>query len=319
MKKISVVVPCYNEENSVEIMYNSLTNIFHNQLKNYNYEIIFADDFSKDNTRTIIEEICKIDTHVKAVFNAKNFGILRNIFSSLSYATGDAAFLVFGDLQDPPELITEFVESWEHGNKVVIGQKIDSDESKMMTIFRLLYYKIIDLFSDNKQISMFNGYGLYDRFFLDILSEIDEIEPYFKEIVAEYGMDIDIIKYHHKKSNRGKSNFNFLKNYDFAMHGITSSTKMLMRLATFFGIGIGFFCLIFSVFVFINKLMHWNEYPIGLASITIGIFFIGAIILFFIGILGEYILSINERIVKKPRVVISKKFNFENEKSNEKE
>lgn len=318
MKLISVVVPCYNEERSIQAVYDRTRKVFQDNLPGYNYELIYVDDYSQDRTRSLIEEICRKDKHVKAIFNVKNFGFHRNVFSSLQYASGDAAFLMFGDLQDPPELLPQFVKSWEAGHKVIAGQKEGSEEVIPMQLFRKLYYFIMDAFAVRKQIAMFNGYGLYDREFLEILKEIDELQPYFKEIVAEYGMELDIIRYYQEKSVRGKSNFNFLRNYDFAMQGITSSTKMLMRLATFVGVGTGIVSLLFSLYVFINKLLNWDNYPIGTASIITGLFFIGAIQLFFIGILGEYILSINERIVKKPRVIIGRRINFNSDETEQK-
>lgn len=319
MKLVSVVVPCYNEERSVQAVYERIRKVFQDDLPEYNYELIYVDDYSQDRTRSLIEEICRKDKQVKAIFNVKNFGFHRNVFSSLQYASGEAAFLMFGDLQDPPELLPEFIKSWNAGHKVIVGQKKGSEEVILMQLFRKLYYFIIDAFAVRKQIEMFNGYGLYDRKFLEILKDIDELQPYFKEIVAEYGMELDVIRYHQDKSARGKSNFNFLRNYDFAMQGITSSTKMLMRLATFVGVGTGIICLLFSLYVFINKLLNWDNYPIGTASIITGIFFIGAIQLFFIGILGEYILSINERIAKKPRVIIGRRINFNSDEAEREE
>lgn len=310
-KLISVVVPCYNEEKSISEMYNRIKNIFKVQLVNYDYEIIFVDDYSSDNTRSEIEKVCIIDKRVKAIFNAKNFGFHRNVFSSLQYGNGVATFLLFGDIQDPPEMLPKFVECWENGSKVVVGQRSKSNESKIMSFFRFMYYKIIDWFSDSKQIDLFTGFGLYDQEFINVLKSIEDVQPYFKAVVSEYGMDVEIVKYEQSASQRGKSNFNFWRNYDFAMQGITSSTKLLMRFATFIGALIGLLCLGVAIFVLINKLLHWDTYPAGTASVTIGIFFVGAVQLFFTGILGEYILSINSRVTKKPRVVIEKKINFD--------
>lgn len=310
MKKISVVIPCYNEEQSVTEMYQRLTKIFKTDLQTYDYEIIYVDDYSKDKTRDIIEKLCQEDKQVKAVFNAKNFGFHRNVYSSLQYGSGDAVFMLFGDLQDPPEMLPEFVQKWEQGYKVVAGQRSRSDEGKIMYFMRRVYYKMIDWFSDSTQIEMFNGFGLYDREFIDVCRQIEIVQPFFKSIVAEYGMDLCIVKYSQAVSKRGKSNFNFLRNYDFAMQGLTASTKLLMRLATFLGMGIGIISLLMALWVFVNKLLNWDTYPAGTASIIIGIFFVGAMQLFFVGILGEYILSINSRIDKKPRVIVGRKINF---------
>lgn len=311
MKKISVLIPCYNEENSVEEMYQRLKKIFDGQLKDYLYEIIYVDDFSTDSTRDEIRKLCGKDGSVKGVFNAKNFGFHRNVFECFRYASGDCAFMVFGDLQDPPEMLPAFVEKWKEGYKCIVGQKKKSDEGWVMTQFRKMYYRMINMLGDKKQIQFMNGFGLYDREFLDAINRIEETAPYFKTVISEYGMDLAIVPYEHAASRRGKSNFNFLRNYDFAMHGLTSSTKMLMRVATFLGVLIGTASVVFAVYVCINKLIHWESYPIGMASIMVGIFFLGAIQLFFIGVLGEYILSINERVTKKPRVVVGEKLNFE--------
>lgn len=311
MKKISVVIPSYNEEKSVRAMHERLTTVFTEQLPAYDYEMIFVDDFSTDGTRDEVRALAQEDPHVKGVFNARNFGFHRNVFNSLTYGDGDATFMLFGDLQDPPENLPQFVEKWEQGSKVVVGQRKSSDEGIFMTLSRKLYYKLIDWFSDTKQIDRFTGYGLYDRAFIDVLKQIDDIQPYFKAVVAEYGMDLAVVPYDQAKSSRGKSNFNFLKNYDFAMQGITSSTKLLMRMATFIASIIAFVCLALAIFVFVRKLMDWNAYPVGEASRTVGMFFLGAVQLFFIGILGEYILNINGRIVEKPRIVIGERIGFD--------
>ena len=251
---------------------------------------------------------------MKGVFNACNFGYTRNVFASLLYGTGDATFMLFGDLQDPPELLPEMVKQWEQGHKVVIGQKTKSEESKVVYFLRTVYYNVIGSFSDVKQIQHFNGFGLYDRDFIKVMSSIDDPYPYFKGLVTEYGMEISIIQYQQAASLRGKSGINFLKAYDSAMVGITSYTKILMRIATFIGAILGLFSVCLAMFVFISKLLNWNAYPYGTASILIGVFFIGAIQLFFTGILGEYILSINTRSMRRPLVVVGEKLNFEDKK-----
>jgi len=291
-------------------MYVRLCAVFEG-LPAYDYEIIFCDDYSTDRTREEIAALCQRDHRVKAVFNARNFGFHRNVFTSLTYGSGDATFLLFGDLQDPPEYLPKFIELWEQGHQVVIGQRASSDEKGFMRVMRKVYYGLIGWLAETKQIERFTGYGLYDKSFVEVLKQIDDIQPYFKAVVAEYGMNIASVAYDQAKSSRGKSNFNFLRNYDFAMQGITSSTKLLMRLATFLAAIVGVICLGLSVFVLINKLIHPATYPLGQASISIGIFFLGAIQLFFIGVLGEYILSINTRVTHKPRVVVGQRLNFD--------
>jgi glycosyltransferase involved in cell wall biosynthesis len=316
MKKISIVVPCYNEETSVHIMHKKITDLFNNELSNYDYELIFNDDYSTDNTREELRKICEQDKKVKAVLNAKNFGFNRNVFYSLTQASGDAVFMVFGDLQDPPELLPQFIEKWNEGYRVIIGQKLHSDENKFVYTLRTLFYNVMDQLSSVKQIQHFNGYGLYDKMFIEAIKQIQDPNPYLKGIVGEFGMQLYILNYVQRESNRGKSNFNFSKYYDVAMLGITSYTKILMRIATFVGSLLGVVSIMLAIFVFINKLLHWNSYPIGIPTIIIGVFLIGAIQLFFTGILGEYILSINTRTLKRPLVIPEVKLNFDKEELN---
>lgn len=287
MKTISVVIPCYSDEKSVHLMYERLTAVFREKLPKYNYEIIFVDDCSPDSTWKKIEEVCRQDKHVKGVLNARNFGFIRNVFATLQYGTGDATFMLFSDLQDPPELLPDFVRKWEEGYKVIIGQKMDSAESKMLFFWRTVYYKVIGTLSSTKQIQHFNGFGLYDKSFIDVMKQLDDPAPYLKGIVAEFSMKQYIIHYHQAESNRGRSGSNFFKNYDIAMLGITSYTKTLMRVATFIGAAVGLVSGLFALYILVSKLLHWNSYPFGIPTTIIGVFFIGAVQLFFTGILAS--------------------------------
>lgn len=319
MKTISVTIPCWSEEKSIRQMYDRLMTVFHEQLPQYDYEIIFVDDYSPDNTRDEIRKLCREDHKVKAVFNARNFGFSRNVFATLQYGSGDATFMLFGDLQDPPELLPEMVKKWENGSKVVIGQRTKGNENPVMYSMRKLYYKIMEILSDSKQIEHFNGFGLYDKSFIEVLKKLDDPMPYLKGIVSELAIEQSIVPYEQAASLRGKSGANFLKNYDLAMQGITSYTKILMRIATFLGAGLGIISGIFAIFVLISKLLNWNVYPYGTATIIIGVFFIGAVQLFFMGILGEYVLSINTRSMKRPLVIVGEKINFDEEIEDKKE
>lgn len=310
-KTISVTIPCWSEEKSIRQMYDRLMKVFREQLPLYDYEIIYVDDYSPDNTRAEIRKLCKEDKKVKAIFNARNFGFNRNVFATMQYGSGDATFMLFGDLQDPPEILPEFVREWEKGHKVVVGQKCKSKESKLMYSLRTVYYDLIGKLSDSNQIQHFNGFGLYDKAFIDVMRQIDDPNPYLKGLVAEFGMGVKIVQYEQAESNRGKSGFNFMKYYDVAMLGITSYTKILMRVATFLGVLLGIVSACLAIFIFINKLINWDTYPVGTASTLIGVFFIGAVQLFFMGILGEYVLSINTRSMKRPLVVVGEKINFE--------
>lgn len=311
MKKITVTIPCWSEEKSIALMHERLTKVFAEHLPGYDYEIIFVDDYSPDNTRTEIRKLCAKDRHVKAVFNARNFGFTRNVFASLLYGDGDATFMLFGDLQDPPELLPQMVDLWEMGKKVIIGQRTRGNESRLVYGMRKLYYKLMRKLSDSRQIEHFNGFGLYDRSFIEVLRGLDDPVPYLKGIVSELAIEQAAIPYEQAESLRGKSGANFLKMYDLAMLGFTSYTKILMRAATFVGAGLGVLSCLFALFIFISKLAGWGDFSYGTATIIIGVFFIGAVQLFFLGILGEYILNINARSMHRPLVVVGERIGFD--------
>ncbi|WP_304332605.1 glycosyltransferase family 2 protein [Brachyspira innocens] len=310
MKKISILVPTYNEEDNVTNVVAKLKEIL-NGLENYDYEIVFIDNCSKDNTRNILTILCKENKNVKAIFNAKNFGFSRSVFYGLTQTTGDCTILIYADFQEPPELIPEFIKEWENGYKIVIGKKLKSGENIFISIIRKCYYKLIKSISDVEQIENFHGFGLYDKSFINVLKNLDDSEPYFRGLVAEFGYKIKEVYYVHEKRKFGKTHFNFLQMYDLAMLGITSYSKIVLRLATMFGFLFSVITFIIGLITLIQKIINWNNYPIGMASLMVGVFFIGSIQLLFIGLLGEYILNINLRVMKRPLVIEEKRINFD--------
>lgn len=277
----------------------------------YNYEIVFIDNGSTDKSRDMIRELCKEDRRVKAIFNAKNFGYSRSHFYGLTQMTGDAVVLVHADLQNPPELIPKFVEKWENGAKVVIGIKNKSRENGIVYFVRGIYYKLMKHMSEVEQIEHFTDFELLDQSFIQVLKTIDDPLPYLRGIVSEMGFGMEKIYYTQDKRTHGKSHANFFKLYDFAMLGITSYSKALMRMSTFVGIGLGGICTLVAFVTFIKKLLNWDSFSAGAAATVIGIFFLGAVQLFFLGILGEYILSINARVIRRPLVIEERRTNFE--------
>lgn len=310
MKKIDIIIPTLNEQDNVKDIYECVSNCMKQKLPNYTYSIIYIDNFSTDNTRNIIEDLCNQDSHVSAIFNAKNFGFARSTFYGLTQSTGDAAFLVFADMQDPPELLPQFVEKWENGSKTIIGIKDKSKENKFMFLVRTIYYKLIQAIAETEQIENFNGFGLYDKSFIDILKKLDDTSPYLKGIVAEFGLRRTEIHYEHQIRQKGKTNFNFMKLYDVAMMGITCYTKAILRLATFLGCILSGVSLIIAIITFIKKLLAWNTFPVGSAATAVGVFFLGSVQLFFLGIIGEYIMNINTRVLHRPLVIEEKRINF---------
>lgn len=314
MKKISIVIPTYNEEENVEAMAQAVTALFENELKAYDHEIIFIDNCSKDKTRELLVQICKKDTKVKAILNAKNFGQFNSPYYGLLQATGDCAVLVAADFQDPVEMIPKFVKEWEDGDyNIVCGIKTSSKENKLVYALRSLYYKAIKKMSDVEQIEHFTGFALYDKSFIEVLRKLDDPKPFLRGIVAELGGKRKDIEYTQPKRRAGKTKNNWYSLYDAAMLSFTSYTKIGLRLATFAGFFVGFASFVLGVVYLILKLMYWDRFAAGQAPILLGMLFLGAVQLLFIGFLGEYIISINSRVMKRPLVVEERRINFDDE------
>lgn len=311
MKTISIVVPTYNEQDNINLVYDRVVKVMSKNLPAYTCELIFIDNYSTDQTREFIRALCKKDDRVKAIFNARNFGFSRSTYYGLLQAKGDCAILMAADMQDPPEVIPQFVDQWEKGAKIVVGVKNKSRESPIMYLIRKFYYFLVDKISEIDHIAQYDGFGLYDRKFLDVLAKLDDPRPYLRGIVAELGFHLTRVNYTQDKRKRGKSSFSFIKLYDVAMEGITSYSKMLMRIATFIGCTLAIISLIIAIITFILKLLYWDTFPIGMAAASVGVFFLSAIQLFFIGILGEYVLSINTRVLKRPLVIEEDRINFD--------
>lgn len=309
MKTISVVIPTYNEEENIPLIYQRVKELFHDQLKLYRYEIVYIDNRSTDSSRQVIETLCKQDENVTGIFNARNFGFNRSTYYGLIQGIGDCTVLIFADMQDPPEVIVDFVQAWEQGYKIVIGKKRKSKENKLMYMFRTIYYKLIKSITDIDHIEQFTGFGLYDRDFIKVLQKLDDSLPYLRGIVAELGYDRYEVQYDQDIRKHGKTSFNFLKLYDVAMLGITSYSKVILRLATISGFVMSGISFLIGCITFIVKLMYWDKFQMGLAGMSVGLFFIGSVLLFFIGFQGEYILNINTRVMKRPLVIEERRLN----------
>lgn len=310
MKTVSIVVPCYNEEENVEPLAEALRELFETSLQSYGYEIIFIDNDSKDRTRDIIRKLGAQDKNIKGIFNAKNFGQFNSPYYAMLQSTGDCTILMAADFQDPVEMIPKYVKEWENGYKIVIGIKKSSKENPIMYWLRGCYYKMIKRLSDVEQIEQFTGFGLYDRRFIQVMRDLDDPTPFLRGIVAELGFKRKEIPYEQPKRRAGKTSNNFYKLYDAAMLSVTSYTKVGLRLATIFG---GICCavsMIVAVVYLIMKLMYWNRFAAGMAPLLIGMFFLGSVQIFFIGLVGEYILAINARVMKRPLVVEEERINF---------
>lgn len=315
MKKISILIPCYNEKENVGPMSEAIVEMMTKNLPQYDYELVFIDNDSKDGTRDILRAICANNPKIKAIFNAKNFGQFNSPYYGVLQVTGDCVIQMCCDFQDPVELIPQYVREWENGYKIVIGIKTSSKESKVMRFLRTCYYKVIKKMSDVEQIEHFTGSGLYDRAFIEVLRDLDDPIPFMRGIVAELGFERKEIPYEQPKRRAGKTHNNFYSLYDAAMLSITSYTKIGLRLATFAGVGVGAVSGILGIIYFILKLMYWERFPAGTMPILLGMLFLGAVQLFFIGFIGEYILNINKRIMKRPLVIEAERLNFDTDKN----
>ena len=310
-KKVSILIPCYNEEENVVPMSEAITDLFENELTQYDYELLFIDNDSSDNTRPLLREICEKNKHIKAIFNAKNFGQFNSPYHGILQTTGDCVISMVCDFQDPIELIPQYLEAWEEGYKIVIGIKTSSKESRVMYFLRSIYYKMIKKFSDVEQIEHFTGSGLYDKEFVQVLRDLKDPTPFLRGIVAELGYKRKEIPYEQPQRRAGITHNNFFTLYDAAMLSITSYTKIGLRLCTFAGMFVGGVSFLIGLFYLVMKLVNWNSFDTGMAPLIIGMFFLGAIQLFFIGFIGEYIMSINKRVMNRPLVIEDERLNFE--------
>ncbi len=309
-KKVSIMIPCYNEEENIEAITSAVRDQME-QLPQYDWEIVVIDNCSKDNTRPLLREICAKDKRIKAIFNVKNFGQFNSPYYGLTQCTGDCAISVCADFQDPVEMIPVFLKYWEEGYQIVYGVKSSSRESRLMYGLRSIYYKLIKKYSTVDQIEHFTGFGLYDKSFLDVLRNLKDPTPFIRGIVAELGGKRKAVEYEQPKRRAGKTHNNWYTLYDAAMLSFTSYTKIGLRLATFLGVGVAMISFLVALVYLILKLCNWYNFDAGQAPILIGMFFLGSVQLIFLGVIGEYILSMNQRIMNRPLVVEEERINFE--------
>lgn len=309
MELISIVTACYNEEENVREVCEQVKQVMA-ELPGYDYEHIFIDNASEDRTVAILRELAKEDKRVKVIVNARNFGHIRSPCHAILQANGDAVISIVADLQDPPTMIKDFVRKWEEGYKVVMGIKKGSAESILMFALRRLYYRTLRRLSDVELVEHFTGFGLYDRRVIDILRSLGDPYPYFRGLIADIGFEIAKIEYVQPGRKRGLTKNNFYTLYDMAMLGLTSYTKVPLRLATMLGFATAALSLLVALFYFIYKLVFWKSFSVGLAPLVVGIFFFSSVQLIFLGIVGEYVGSIHTYVRKMPLVVEKERINF---------
>jgi glycosyltransferase involved in cell wall biosynthesis len=310
MKTISILTPCFNEEPNVEEVYVRVRDEF-SKLARYRYEHIFIDNNSADGTLGVLKRIAARDRNVKVIANARNFGHIRSPMHAFLQTRGDAVIGIVADLQDPPELIPQMLAKWEEGYAMVLCVKRSSEESGLMFWLRKKYYSWIERLSSIETFQNFTGFGLYDRKVVEAVRAFDDPYPYFRGMIAEIGLPHYELLYDQPRRKRGFTKNNFYALYDMAMLGITNLSKVPLRFVTF----LGFFCSAVSLFVgfvyLLYKLIFWSNFTVGIAPLVIGLFFLGSVQLFSLGILGEYIGSIQTQVRKRPYVIERERINFE--------
>ena len=310
MKKISILIPCYNEEENVVPIANAIVEEMDKNLSSYDYEIVFIDNDSKDNTRPLLREICKRNPKIKAIFNAKNFGQFNSPYYGMLQTTGDCTIAMCCDFQDPVELIPQIVAEWEKGAMIVSCIKTASKENPIMRFLRSCYYKMIKKMSSVEQIEHFTGFGLYDKSFIEVLRNLKDPTPFLRGIVAELGFKRVNIEYTQAKRRAGKTHNNFFTLFDAAMLSFTSYTKVGLHLVTFAGMILSALSILAALVYLVLILLYWDRFSAGFAPMIIGLFFLNAIELLFIGFVGEYVMSINTRVMNRPLVIEEERINF---------
>jgi glycosyltransferase involved in cell wall biosynthesis len=307
-KLISIVTPCYNEEENIDELCQRIAAVM--AKLPYDYEHICIDNASTDSTVKKIKNIAARDKRVKLIVNARNFGHIKSPYYGILQSSGDACILIASDLQDPPEMIAEFIKKWEEGFKTVLAVKPESEESSIMFFLRKTYYRFITRISEVPLVKNATGAGLFDRVVVDILRNINDSYPYFRGLLSEIGFPIATVPFKQPRRQRGVTKNNFYTLYDIAMLGITNHSKMPLRLMALGGFLLSFMSLLVALLFFIAKLIYWDSFQIGIAPMLIGIFFFGAIQTFFIGVLGEYVGAIHTQVRNMPLVVESERVNF---------
>ncbi|WP_145536492.1 glycosyltransferase family 2 protein [Yersinia alsatica] len=308
-KLISIVTPCYNEEANIDELYQRIVDVM--ARLDYDYEHIFIDNCSTDNSLVKLRALAAQDKRVKLILNARNFGHIRSPYYALLQARGDAAILIASDLQDPPEMIEEFVKKWEEGFKTVMAVKPESEESRLMFFARRIYYRFVTRISEVPLVQNATGAGLFDRAVLDILKKIDDPYPYFRGLLCEIGFPIATVPFKQPRRMRGITKNNFYTLYDIAMLGITNHSKVPLRLMVIGGAMLAGFSLLAAFGFLIAKLVFWNSFQMGIAPLLISLFFFSSVQILFLGMLGEYLGSVHTKIRNMPLVIESERVNFD--------
>jgi glycosyltransferase involved in cell wall biosynthesis len=304
---VTVLVPCRNEATNVRAMFERLVEVF----KREDWEVLFIDNASTDGTQEELRQLAAEETRVKVILNQRNFGHVRSPFHGLLQAQGDAVVVLPADLQVPPELIAEFVGKWREGAAVVLAQRSNSAEAPIFRMLRRAYYDVLRKLADVELHENTPGYGLYDRKVIEAFRTLDDPYPYVRGLVSELGFPVALVPYEEPRRTRGLSKNNFYTLYDVAMLGLTSHTKIPLRLATMLGFAASAVSFLVGLIYLVYKLVFWDRFALGVAPVVIGVFFFASVQLFFIGIIGEYLGAIHTRVAKRPLVIEKERIGFD--------
>ncbi len=309
-KVISIATGCYNEVENIRIFYDRCRAAL-SRHPEYDYEFVVADNLSSDGTREVLRRIAAADHKFRVIMNSNNFGHIRSPYNALLRTSGDLVLYICSDLQEPPEMLDEFLEKYRQGYKVICGVKPRSKENPLMFAVRRFYYWLLARFSDTDQVHNFTGFGLYDRSFIEALRRYHDPYPYFRGMVGEIGMPRAEVPFVQEKRHFGKTKNNFFTLYDMAMNGFVNHTKFPLRLAGFSGFVLAFFSFITAAGYLAAKLIWWNSFELGMAPLMIGLFFFAAVQLIFIGVLGEYLGAVWTQVKNRPLVIEEETLNFD--------
>jgi glycosyltransferase involved in cell wall biosynthesis len=308
-KLISIVTACYNEEGNVEELHHQIASVLEG-FPQYEWEHIYIDNCSHDRTPEILRRLAAAEPRIKVIFNNRNFGHIRSPFYGMLQARGDAVVTMASDLQDPPSLIPQFIEKWEAGYKIALGQKITSAEPSLFFAIRSAYYRLVRRLADIEIIEHVTGFGIYDREVIEQFRKINDPYPYCRGLVSELGYQTARIPYHQPTRKSGLTKNNFYTLYDMAMLGITNHSKVPLRIATLLGFAMALLSLLVAIGYLIYKILFWNRFPVGQAPVVIGLFLFSSVQLFFTGVLGEYIAAIHTQVLHRPLVIEKERINF---------
>jgi len=310
LKTISIMTPCYNEEDTIAEVYRQVREVMAG-IGRFQYEHVFIDNHSTDRTVAILKQIAAEDHNVKIIVNARNFGHIRSPIHALFQCRGDAVIGIVADLQDPPLMIADMIREWENGAYCVLGIKRTSEETSLMFWLRKQYYRIAERLSSVETIQNYTGFGLYDRKVVDLVRSFDDPYPYFRGMIAEIGLPTVKLLYDQPARKAGVTKNNWYTLYDIGMLGIINHSKVPLRVATFAGFTGAALSFFIALVYLILKLVFWNTFSFGLAPMLIGVFFIASLQLVFLGVMGEYVGAIYTQIQKRPYAVELERINFE--------